>query len=45
MTKVDGRLHVGPPVDLHKFTLEDAQAALDLLASGRATGKVVIRMG
>lgn len=45
VTRIVERLHVKPPVDPHEFTLEDAQAALDLLASGRAAGKVVVRMG
>lgn len=45
VTQIVERLHVAPPVDPHEFTLEDAQAAMDLLAGGRASGKVVIRLG
>lgn len=43
VTEIVEKQHIMPAVDPHRFTLEEADDALQLVANGRINGKVILR--
>lgn len=43
VTEIVEKQHILPAVDPHRFTLEEADDALQLVANGRINGKVILR--